>query len=87
MDGTLKIERRYSEQSALDYCPECEWEAYEDEDLDDETLCFIEDYDPEKEYKCPNCGTSLEWDMDIINETMTLINGEWISDNEDEENN
>ena len=83
-NGVLKIEDRYSEQSELGYCPECEWEAWEDEDLEYDTLCLIEDYDPEKEYKCPNCGAILEWDMDIINRTMSLIDGKWDSDEEED---
>lgn len=79
-DHVLKIERRYADNAYLDYCAECDWEAYSDEELDDDTLCLIEDYDPEKEYKCPNCGAVLEWDVDIINETHTLVDGKWVSD-------
>jgi hypothetical protein len=76
-DGELKIERRYSDMAYLDYCPECEWEACDDEDFDDDELCLIEDYDPEKEYICPNCGEVLDWDVDIIHQTMKLVDGKW----------
>lgn len=83
-DGELKIERRYSDNAYLDYCPECDWSAYEDDDLEDDALCLIEDYDPDKEYICPNCGEVIEWDVDIFKGTMHLIDGEWVSDDEDE---
>lgn len=79
-DDILKIVDKNSEESDMSYCPECEWDAYEDEDFDDETLCLIEDWDPDAEYKCPNCGAVLEWDVDIIHKTMRLINGEWVDE-------
>lgn len=82
-NGELKIERRYADNAYLDYCPECDWEAYEDENFEDDTLCLLEDYDPDEEYVCPNCGAVLEWEVDIIHETMKLIDGEWV-DEEDE---
>ena len=83
-NGELRIERRYADNASLDYCPECDWDAYEDEDCEDDTLCLLEDYDPEKEYVCPNCGEVIDWDVDIIHETMKLVDGKWLDEDGDE---
>ena len=79
-DGLLKIESRYSDVAYLDYCPECDWEACADEDFEEDELCLLEDYDPEKEYVCPNCGEVIEWDVDIINTAKRLVDGEWVDE-------
>ena len=82
-DGVLKIESRYADNAYLDYCPECDWEAYEDDDFEDDAVCLLEDYDPDKEYLCPNCGEPFEWDVDIENNTYKLIDGKWCDEDGD----
>jgi hypothetical protein len=83
-DGELKIERRYADNAYLDYCPECDWEAYEDENFENDALCLLEDYDPDEEYRCPNCGEIIEWEVDIIHETMKLADGKWFDEDGEE---
>jgi hypothetical protein len=80
----LTIVDKSSEDSYLDYCPECDWSAYDDEDMEDEELCTIDNYDPEKEYICPSCGAVLEWDVCIDTSIMHMINGKLVSVNANE---
>lgn len=85
-DGTLKIVDKNSEDSYLDYCPECDWESYEDENMNGEALCTIDEWEEGKDYVCPNCGAVLDWEVYVWENTLRMVNGKLISDeNVDEE--
>lgn len=79
-NGVLKITDKSSEESDISYCPECDWDSYEDDDLEDEVLCRIEDWDPDKEYVCPNCGAVLEWDVFVDESTFRMVDGKLVED-------
>jgi hypothetical protein len=81
----LKVVDKNSEDSDLSYCPECDWDAYEDEECEEDALCTIDHWDPEKEYVCPQCGAVLEWDVFVCESTWTMIAGKLVKD-ESEEN-
>lgn len=85
-DGTLKIVDKNSEDSYLDYCPECEWEAYDDEEMDGEALCTIDEWEEGKEYKCPNCGAILDWEVYVWETELKMIDGKLVAEDEDELN-
>jgi hypothetical protein len=75
-DNCLTVTERYANADAISYCEEC------DADFD-EPLCFLDDYDPDEEYVCSECGAMLKLDFDENIRTLTLINGEWIEEKED----
>lgn len=79
-DGILEIENRAAEQSALDHCPECEWDICDNESNiydEEDAVCTLENYDPDEIYTCPSCGAILEWDVDIWTTKYVLRNGEF----------
>lgn len=84
-DDILKIVEKSSDESDISYCPECDWDSYEDETLDDEVLCRIEDWDPNEAYICPNCGAALEWDVFVDESTYRMLDGELVEDEDDED--
>ena len=83
-DGILDIDDRYSEDSYMSYCPNCEWDAWDDDDFDEDSLCNLEDYDPNEEYLCPNCGEPLEWDVGIYHSRYEMNDGKLVLVKEDE---
>lgn len=78
-DGVLKIESRHSEDSELDWCRTCDWNAYED-DVYTDVVCTAEEYEPDKEYSCPKCGASLKFDVRIFYKTLKLVDGNWVKE-------
>ena len=80
----LCIDYRSAESPYLDYCEECEydaWEAYEeaceeDEDaekeLDEEDFIIarLETHELGQTYTCPKCGAELEFDVYIVNQEI-----------------
>lgn len=74
-NGVLKVLDKDSEESYLDYCPNCEWDAYDDENLDGEALCTIEEWEADKVYTCPNCGSVLEWDVYVREAIFNMEDG------------
>lgn len=80
-DGVIKIESRNFENSSLDYCPTCDWNAYED-DVYTNVVCTAYEYEPDKEYSCPKCGASLEFDVRIFHKTLKLVDGNWVKEDD-----
>lgn len=74
-DGKLTVINKYSDDSQLDYCPECDWDSYEDEKFNGEPLCTIDEWEEGETYRCPQCGAVLEWDVDIYEETWKMKDG------------
>lgn len=74
-NGELKITDKNSEDSYLDYCPECEWCAYDDDDFEDEAICTIDEWDENEIYRCPKCGAILEWDIFVDKAIWKMIDG------------
>lgn len=83
-DGILKIVDKNSEDSYLDYCPECNWEAYEDENMDGEALCTIDEWEEDKVYVCPNCGAVLDWEVYVWKNELKMIDGKLVSEEDDD---
>ena len=79
-DGVLTVVDKDSEESDLSYCPECDWDAYEDED--GEPLCTIDDWEEGKEFVCPNCGETLEWDVSVTKTVYNLVDCKLVIDKE-----
>jgi hypothetical protein len=79
-DGVLKVVDKSSENSYLDYCPECDWEPCCDGNFDEDELCTIDEWDPDEEYKCPQCGAVLEWDVCVDEYTLRMVDGELVED-------
>ena len=69
-DGQLKVRSAYSEMGEGGYCPEC------DEELD---IRLIE-LDPERYedgYVCPHCGEEIEYEVDVDEYQLELVDGQW----------
>ena len=77
-DHVLKIVDKDSEESGIGYCPECEWDIYEDDDCDEDSLCTIDEWDPNEGYKCPQCGAALEWDVCINERVLRMVDGKLV---------
>lgn len=74
LNQKFTVTRCYGEVDAIDYCPKCDTDFYE-------ALCYLQDYDPEADYICPECGEKLEIDASKIIEEMILMDGEWVTQN------
>lgn len=67
-DGVLTVVTRWGELPYETYCEECDYDSYEDCDDDEEAdestryLVDLETWEPDEEYKCPNCGAIIEFE-------------------------
>lgn len=74
-DGLLTIVDRSSESSYPNYCPECDWEPYPDDDGCVDGVCSIYEWRPDEECKCPVCGAALDWEVCFDETTLRMIDG------------
>lgn len=62
VNGVLTIYCRWGELPYENYCEECEYDSFEDEDGDGEPIVRLEDWEPDKEYTCPQCGAVIPFE-------------------------
>lgn len=67
-DGIIKFKGTYGEDSGIYMCPECEAEF-------DEALVYLDDYNPNEKYFCPECGEEIEFDVSF-EEREIVVNKE-----------
>ena len=75
---TLKIVDKYSEDAYIDYCSECDSELYDNENSSNSVPYRLEDWEENTEYKCPNCGANIEWEVHITKTTFKIIDNELV---------
>ena len=63
------VKRLYGDMAGIYYCPECDANFYE-------PLCLLEDYDPDIDYICPECGIKLKMNVSKIVQEMSLTEDE-----------
>ena len=64
-DKKISIRKLYGEYAGIEFCSECE-ETF------DETLVYLENYDPNETYICPYCGAKLTLDVSKITKEIQL---------------
>lgn len=82
-DYTLEVVDKDSEGPDLSYCPECEWDAYDD-DCEDDALCTIDTWEPDKEYKCPQCGAVLDWEVFVNKRMFRMVDGRLVDNSKND---
>ena len=61
-NGVLTIDYRWGELPYENYCEECEYDSFENEDGDEEPIVRLEDWEPDQVYTCPNCGAVIPFE-------------------------
>lgn len=62
VNGVLTIDYRWGELPYENYCEECDYDSFEDEDGDEEPIVRLEDWEEGKVYTCPQCGAVIPFE-------------------------
>lgn len=75
-DGVLTVDTRWGEMPYETYCEECDYDSeedFEDEDEEIKYLVDLETWEPDKEYRCPQCGAIIEFEATRYVEEIPII--------------